>query len=579
VNGIDILEDMLTEKKNEMGGPELNTIKEEHDGTEKEEGEYELRWSEHNAQIISVFYQLSQTGEFTDVTISTEDHQFKAHKLVLSACSPYFRQLFSATPCEHPVVFLKDVPDNHMRLLLEYMYLGSISVRQCDLEEILRTAAALEIRGLTTAQVPPLGLDETTDTDDTPLIVDEKPLVVDESGGGSDSYHNVETLSSHSATSGKSSACRRGAEGRKSSAPKKLRLSGDDSLISPRNWHPEVATDLRVSPFAAMSERSPDTVSSDQEDRMSLKTEDHMMSDQPVDFSTSGPGKIDIAPQYSILGSYLKAGGRAASTTPPHDAAYDARMRMGLAEDLRRAGYGNSNPWMNSLEQLSSLSSHMGSINNHMSHRPASRDSRGDSREERNSSGDDHEKESKGSRSPPLGTLPETLGIDIASRIRSHFMNPSYAWLNGMSGMSSLASMSPLGSMGSLNSLSNLANRPKESRRGSVEKPDKQPLGGIRTGEIGTNGKPSVECEVCGKRLADPSSLYRHRKIHSGDKPHKCPFCSRRFIQRYNMKQHVKTHKGAFMDLENQSSPSLIPQNLTIPQNLSNSSSSLNLTT
>lgn len=53
----------------------------------------------------------------------------------------------------------------------------------------------------------------------------------------------------------------------------------------------------------------------------------------------------------------------------------------------------------------------------------------------------------------------------------------------------------------------------------------------------------------------------------------------RRFIQRYNMKQHVKTHKGAFMDLENQSSPSLIPQNLTIPQNLSNSSSSLNLTT
>jgi len=53
----------------------------------------------------------------------------------------------------------------------------------------------------------------------------------------------------------------------------------------------------------------------------------------------------------------------------------------------------------------------------------------------------------------------------------------------------------------------------------------------------------SVSCEICGKKLADPSSLYRHRKIHSGDKPHKCPFCSRRFIQRYNMKQHIKTHR------------------------------------
>ena len=49
----------------------------------------------------------------------------------------------------------------------------------------------------------------------------------------------------------------------------------------------------------------------------------------------------------------------------------------------------------------------------------------------------------------------------------------------------------------------------------------------FRTGEIGPNGKPSVECEDCGKVLADPSSLYRHRKIHTGEKPHKCPYCDR----------------------------------------------------
>ena len=49
----------------------------------------------------------------------------------------------------------------------------------------------------------------------------------------------------------------------------------------------------------------------------------------------------------------------------------------------------------------------------------------------------------------------------------------------------------------------------------------------IRTGEIGPNGKPSVECEDCGKVLADPSSLYRHRKIHTGEKPHKCPYCDK----------------------------------------------------
>ena len=46
-----------------------------------------------------------------------------------------------------------------------------------------------------------------------------------------------------------------------------------------------------------------------------------------------------------------------------------------------------------------------------------------------------------------------------------------------------------------------------------------------RVGEIGDNGKPSVKCEECDKVLADPSSLYRHRKIHTGEKPHVCPFC------------------------------------------------------
>ena len=53
-----------------------------------------------------------------------------------------------------------------------------------------------------------------------------------------------------------------------------------------------------------------------------------------------------------------------------------------------------------------------------------------------------------------------------------------------------------------------------------------------------------VKCEICGKELADPSSLYRHRKIHNAEgKPHSCPYCERKFIQRYNMVQHMKVHE------------------------------------
>ena len=65
----------------------------------------------------------------TDVTLATEERSFQAHKMLLSACSPYFRQLFLNNPGSRPTVFLKDVPERHMGLLLEYMYQGSIAVK------------------------------------------------------------------------------------------------------------------------------------------------------------------------------------------------------------------------------------------------------------------------------------------------------------------------------------------------------------------------------------------------------------------------------------------------------------------
>ena len=57
------------------------------------------------------------------------------------------------------------------------------------------------------------------------------------------------------------------------------------------------------------------------------------------------------------------------------------------------------------------------------------------------------------------------------------------------------------------------------------------------------SGKPSVECDICHIELAPSTNLNRHRKIHFGDKPHKCPYCNKGFIQRYNMKVHIKTHR------------------------------------
>ena len=77
---------------------------------------------------------------FIDVTISCGEHNFPAHQLVLSVCSPYFRQLFLKNPCRHPIVVLKDVNYKYMKLLLMYMYRGEVSCPQEDLHGLLKTA-------------------------------------------------------------------------------------------------------------------------------------------------------------------------------------------------------------------------------------------------------------------------------------------------------------------------------------------------------------------------------------------------------------------------------------------------------
>lgn len=108
-----------------------------------------LRWNNHQSNLLSVFDQLLHDESFVDVTLAVDGHLLKAHKMVLSACSPYFQALFVNHPDKHPIVILKDVPYTDMRCLLDFMYRGEVSVDQDRLTAFLRVAESLRIKGLT----------------------------------------------------------------------------------------------------------------------------------------------------------------------------------------------------------------------------------------------------------------------------------------------------------------------------------------------------------------------------------------------------------------------------------------------
>ncbi|XP_073943722.1 uncharacterized protein isoform X2 [Choristoneura fumiferana] len=108
-----------------------------------------LRWNNFQANITSQFEALRDDEDFVDVTLACEGHRLEAHKVVLSACSPYFKELFKNNPCPHPIIFMRDCEVSHVRALLQFMYAGQVNIAQAQLSAFLRTADALQIRGLT----------------------------------------------------------------------------------------------------------------------------------------------------------------------------------------------------------------------------------------------------------------------------------------------------------------------------------------------------------------------------------------------------------------------------------------------
>ncbi|XP_050739829.1 protein bric-a-brac 2-like isoform X13 [Eriocheir sinensis] len=107
-----------------------------------------LRWNNFHSNITSAFESLRDDEDFVDITLACEGRQIKAHKMVLSACSPYFRSLLKGNPCQHPIVFLKDVTFANLTSILDFMYHGEVNVSHNELATFLKTAEALKVRGL-----------------------------------------------------------------------------------------------------------------------------------------------------------------------------------------------------------------------------------------------------------------------------------------------------------------------------------------------------------------------------------------------------------------------------------------------
>lgn len=107
-----------------------------------------LRWNNHQSTLVAVFDTLLENEKLVDCTLAAEGKFLNAHKVVLSACSPYFESLLSRHYDKHPILILKDVKFQELKAMMDYMYRGEVNISQDQLGALLKAAESLQIKGL-----------------------------------------------------------------------------------------------------------------------------------------------------------------------------------------------------------------------------------------------------------------------------------------------------------------------------------------------------------------------------------------------------------------------------------------------
>ena len=109
----------------------------------------ELHWDHFETNAPDTFRNLWNDQDFADVILATvDDQQIRAHKVILSSCSQFFRNIFLMNPHKNSLLYLKGIRYKELALVIKLIYLGQCEVGQYELPDVLATGSDLKVRGL-----------------------------------------------------------------------------------------------------------------------------------------------------------------------------------------------------------------------------------------------------------------------------------------------------------------------------------------------------------------------------------------------------------------------------------------------
>jgi len=141
-----------------------------------------LKWNDFENNISVAFRDLRDEKDFFDITLACEDSQIQAHKVILSACSPFFRNVLRNNPHQHPLIYLRGMKYSDLESVLNFMYHGEVNIAQEQLNSFLAVAEELRVKGLTQNQNGEPAGNNSKKRASSPTPGKSKPLPADPSG-------------------------------------------------------------------------------------------------------------------------------------------------------------------------------------------------------------------------------------------------------------------------------------------------------------------------------------------------------------------------------------------------------------
>ena len=97
-------------------------------------------------------HSLRQIRSFEDTTLVCADGRIQVHKIILSACSNWFKELLMEHQHDHSLIYFTGLTVADLGLIVKFMYEGEINIARDSINRLLSVADELGMRGLSRIQ-------------------------------------------------------------------------------------------------------------------------------------------------------------------------------------------------------------------------------------------------------------------------------------------------------------------------------------------------------------------------------------------------------------------------------------------